>query len=431
MTAHSSQPQSPRPPLLQPVKGMRDLIGPEARLFRHIESEASKVAALYGFEEMETPILEPAGLFLRSLGDTSDIVAKEMYRFTDAGGEDLVLRPEGTAGIARAFLSEGLQQHLPLKICYRGPMFRRERPQKGRYRQFYQYGVELLGVDAPQADLEVIACGYRILKTLGVMGSIQLQINTIGDHDSRAAYRTQLVEHLSRNREKLSADSLVRLEKNPLRILDSKDPGDQDLVRSAPALAASLNADSKAFFEQILRGLDALKIPYAVNPRLVRGLDYYCHTVFEFTTDSLGSQNAVLAGGRYDGLIKDLGGPTTPGVGWAFGVDRVAMLLKTSAEIRPPVALVPIGDAANTFALALSETLRDHGLSVELGYSGNLGKRMKRADKLAALAAVIFGDDELSRNLAQVKILASGEQKEVALSELPEFLRGLNAGVES
>lgn len=407
---------------LQTVRGTRDLFQDTNRRHRFIEATASRVVELYGFEEIQTPILEPAGLFKRGLGDTSDIVSKQMYLFKDLGGDELVLRPEGTAGVARAFIQEGMSQLTPLKLFYRGPMFRYERPQKGRYRQFHQFGVELLGVEKPQADLEVLACGYRILKELGVLGSITLHLNTIGDEASRAAYREKLVAYLNTRKSELSQDSLWRLEKNPLRILDSKDPGDKSVVASAPKLSDSLTPEAKAFFDAVLTGLEALEIPFIIDDNLVRGLDYYCHTVFEFTTDALGSQNAVLAGGRYDGLIKDLGGPQTPGVGWAFGIDRLTELLPDLPASPEPVAIVPLGDEAEQAAVLLSEKLRATGLKTDIGYSGNLAKRMKRADKIGARAAVIIGTNELAAGVAQVKWLKTGTQESIALSELSSRL---------
>lgn len=403
---------------LQPVRGTRDLLPEECRKFRHIQRTAQHLIELYGFQEMETPILEPVALFKRGLGDTSDIVSKEMYTLRDLGGDELVLRPEGTAGVARAFISEGLAQHLPLKLFYNGPMFRYERPQKGRYRQFYQMGVELLGVEKPQADLEVLALGWHILRSLKLQGEIKLQINTLGDGASRAAYRERLVAYLNTRKSELSKDSLERLERNPLRILDSKDEGDRKVVADAPSLEGSLNDNSKAFFAGVLEGLEQLGIPYVIDPMLVRGLDYYCHTVFEFTSNSLGSQSAVLSGGRYDNLISDLGGPQTPGVGWGAGLDRLAMLLPEIPQGPRPVAIVPLGEEAERAALKLTQELREAGIAVDIGFGGNMAKRMKRANKLNASHAVILGSEELERGVAQVKTLDTGEQREVGLNEL-------------
>jgi histidyl-tRNA synthetase len=414
--------------MLQAVKGTRDLLPGTCRKFRHVEQTASQISSLYGFDEIETPILEPAALFLRSLGDTSDIVSKEMYRFTDAGGDDLVLRPEGTAGVARALISEGLAQDLPLKLFYRGPMFRRERPQKGRYRQFYQCGVELLGVDSPAADLEVIACGYHMLQELGLSQNLTLRLNSIGDADSRAQFREALKAYFQAHRDELSQESQDRLERNPLRILDSKDARDRKLLEQAPRLADSLTPAAFEFFRQVQDGLKALKIPVVIDPLLVRGLDYYCHTVFEFTTENLGAQNAVLAGGRYDGLVSDLGGPRVPGVGWAFGTDRLVLLLdelqrdwKNSASF----ALIPVGERAEKELPSLAQDLRRAGLRVDLSFSGNVGKRMKRADKVGALAAVIFGDNELNADRFQIKALKTGTQSEVPRAQIITELQRL------
>ena len=407
--------------MLQSVKGTRDLLPELSEKFRFIETTASHAAELYGFREIQTPILEPTGLFLRTLGDTSDIVTKEMYRFTDAGGDDLVLRPEGTAGVARAFINEGLSQHVPLKLYYRGPMFRRERPQRGRFRQFGQFGIELLGVEKPQADIEVLACGHRILQSLGVMGTITLHLNTLGDTESRAAYPKQLTAYLGTFRTELSKDSQERLDKNPLRVLDSKSPEDQKIVAGAPKLESCLTESARNFFSDVKQGLARLGITYFVDDRLVRGLDYYCHTVFEFTTTALGAQSAVLAGGRYDGLVKDLGGPATPGVGWAFGVDRLAELLPARETENPILAPVPLGP--ETAALTLAEELRSTGLKVETGYSGNLAKRMKRADKIGARLAIIMGSEELQKGVVSVKDLKDGSQGEVPLSNLAATLK--------
>lgn len=409
--------------MLQSVKGTRDLLPQISDKFRHIEQRAATISSLYGFQEIQTPILEPTGLFLRTLGDTSDIVTKEMYRFTDAGGDDLVLRPEGTAGVARAFINEGLSQNVPVKLYYRGPMFRRERPQRGRYRQFNQFGIELLGVEKPQADLEVLACAYRILKDLGVMGTIQLHINTLGDQESRTKYRDVLTTYLEGFKSKLSKESQDRLTKNPLRVLDSKSPDDQAIVQGAPKLSDCLTDSARAFFADVQAGLKDLNIPALIDERLVRGLDYYCHTVFEFTTTALGAQSAVLAGGRYDGLVKELGGPQTPGVGWAFGVDRLAELLPELVDQNPMIAIVPLGPEAEHRALTLSEELRSVGFKIELGYSGNMAKRMKRADKVGAKLAIIMGSDELQKGVVSIKNLTTGNQSETELRNLKAVLK--------
>lgn len=405
---------------LQPVRGTHDLLPDDSRRHRHVEQTAFEVVKRYGYGEIVTPIFEFTEVFSRTLGETSDVVTKEMYTFT-MGDETLTLRPEGTAGVARAFISGGLSQNLPLKLFYRGPMFRHERPQKGRQRQFHQVGVEFLGVESPLADVEVVSMGWRMLAALGLGDKVQLELNTLGDGESRMAYRDALIAYLSPFKDKLSEDSRNRLERNPLRVLDSKDEGDKVIVANAPLIHDSLTPAARDFFEQVKAGLDALGIPYTVNPKLVRGLDYYCHTAFEFTTTALGSQGTVLAGGRYDGLIGQMGGPATPGIGWAAGVERLSMLVGDAAPAAGrPVALIPMGDAVA--ALALADRLRAAGIAVEMGFSGNMKKRMARANKANARFAVILGEDEAARGAATLRDLDSGAQEEVPLAALEERL---------
>ncbi len=407
---------------LQPVRGTRDILGEDMRRQRHVIDTARAVAELYGYQEIATPVFEFSEVFKRTLGDTSDIVTKEMYSFTDNGGENITLRPENTAGVARAVISGGLAQNIPLKFFYAGPMFRYERPQKGRYRQFHQIGIELIGVPEPLADVEVIAAGAHILDRLGVLQHTTLELNSLGDPESRAAYRTTLVDYLRGHVDRLSADSRARLDRNPLRILDSKEEDDIAIVRDAPQLKEFLNEWSRVFFDTVRRGLDKLGIGQVWNPYLVRGLDYYAHTAFEFKTDKLGAQGAVLAGGRYDGLIGQMGGPELPGVGWAAGIERLAMLLEQGPEMKRPVAIVPIGAEAEQAALGLSAELRRAGIFVELGYRGNVSKRMKDANKQRARAAILIGEDELKRGAATVRDLDSGEQAEVPLAALKDHL---------
>ena len=412
-------------PSLQPVRGTHDLLPEEMRRFRRVVETARAVAERYGYLEMATPIFEFSEVFQRTLGDTSDIVTKEMYSFTDRGGEQLTLRPEGTASVVRALISEGLAQHLPLKYFYSGPMFRYERPQKGRLRQFHQTGVELLGVAQPQGDVEIIAVGAAILRALGALDRTVLEINTLGDSESRGAYRSVLVDHLKGHLTRLSKESVDRLDRNPLRILDSKDEGDQAIVADAPVYTDYLNAASRSFFDAVKQGLDAVGIAYQINPRLVRGLDYYCHTCFEFTAAELGAQKTVMAGGRYDGLVETMGGSPTPGVGWASGIERVAMMLRDVIPEPRPIAVVPIGEAAGVTALKLTEELRRAGVAVDLGFSGNVKKRMARADKIGAVAAVILGDDELAKGVATLRDLRSGAQEQVPLTSLQDRLAAL------
>jgi histidyl-tRNA synthetase len=407
---------------LNPVRGTQDILPEEGRLYRRVEETAFEVAERYGFGEITTPIFEFTEVFSRTLGDTSDIVTKEMYTFEDKGGDQITLRPEGTAGVARAFISNGLQQNLPLKLFYRGPMFRYERPQKGRRRQFRQVGVEILGVATPQADIETISIAQTFLEELGLKDYIKLELNSLGDTDSRSAYCDELVKYLSDHQDKLSKDSLERLDRNPMRILDSKDEGDQAVVVDAPRLQDNLNEASQSFFEDLCEGLTKLGIVFEHNTNLVRGLDYYCHTAFEFKTSDLGAQGTVLAGGRYDGLVGQMGGPETPGIGWAAGVERLSLLLDDGAEAKRPIAVIPVGDKAESEAMVVTEMLRKKGYRVDLGYSGNLKKRMKRANRLNAVAAVLLGEDELTRNVGTLRNMDSGEQKEVSLETLEDHL---------
>jgi histidyl-tRNA synthetase len=407
---------------LQPVRGTQDLLPDAARRHRHVGETARVIAELYGFGEIATPIFEFTEVFSRPIGETSDIVAKEMYSFVDRGGEQVTLRPENTAGVVRAVLSGGLLQSVPLKFFYAGPMFRYERPQKGRFRQFHQIGVELIGVAQPQADIEVIALATRVLDALGIAGRAVLELNTLGDLASRSAYREALVSYFSKRVSELSDDSRRRLERNPLRIFDSKEESDRRVSLEAPAFDDYLNDDSRSFFADMREGLDRLGIEYRLNPRLVRGLDYYSHTAFEFVTSDLGSQGTVIGGGRYDGLFEMMGGPETPGVGWAAGIERLAMLIDEPPAPRRPVALIPVGELGKAAALRLAEELRGAGFPVDLGYSGNLARRLRRANKLNARAAVLIGEDEIGRGVVALRNLDTGVQSEVAIAELPSQL---------
>ena len=407
---------------LQPVRGTRDILPEDSRRFRHIAETGYGIAERYGYEEVATPIFEFSDVFRRTLGDTSDIVTKEMYSFTDKGGDEVTLRPEGTAGIARMLISGGLSQDLPLKLYYSGPMFRYERPQKGRFRQFHQIGVELLGVAEPFGDVEVIALGAAVLAALGVLDRTTLELNTLGSSTSRAAYRDALVGYLHDHHARLSEESRIRLERNPLRVLDSKDSSDRAVIAGAPDFGDSLDIQSQEFFAAVREGLDALDIAYVLNSRLVRGLDYYCHTAFEFTTDVLGAHGTVLAGGRYDGLLSQMGGPDTPGVGWAAGIERLAMMAEGVPARSRPIAVIPVGSETEAEAFKLAHRLRGAGFKVELGYRGNMSRRLKRANKLNACAAVIVGPDELARDAATVRDLDSGEQSEVPLGKLADRL---------
>jgi len=408
---------------LQPVRGTKDVLPDESRRHRHVLETARNAAELYGYEEMSTPIFEFTDVFKRTLGDASDIVTKEMYTFEDKGGEWITLRPENTAGVARALISGGLSQNLPLKYFYGGPMFRYERPQKGRLRQFNQIGVELLGVAEPLGDVEIIALGAEVLSALGIAEKVKLQLNTLGDQESRKNYRISLVNYFSDHLDRLSEDSRVRLERNPMRILDSKDEGDRALIADAPLITDHLNPASHEFFTCVCNGLDNLGIAYTHNPHLVRGLDYYCHSAFEYTSEELGAQGAVLAGGRYDGLVEAMGGPATPGVGWAAGIERLAMLAGAVPSDCNIIAVIPIGAEMEVEALALTQELRAAGLRADLAFRGNMSKRLKRANKLGAACAVLLGEDEAARNCITVRDLASGKQQDVSRDDLTEHLQ--------
>ncbi len=407
---------------LQPVRGTRDLIGEDQRRFAHVVDTARRVASLYGFDEWSTPIFEDTRVFARTLGETSDVVTKEMYTFTDRGGDSVTLRPEATAGICRALVSNGLTQSLPQKVFYTGPMFRYERPQKGRYRQFHQIDAEILGVPEPLADAEVIALGWHVLNVLGVAKDTVLEINTLGDRESRDSYRAALVAHFSAHRDALSEDSRVRLERNPLRILDSKDPADKPFTATAPTIMEHLTEAARAFYDKLREHLTRFGVPFIENPRIVRGLDYYNHTAFEFVTTALGAQGTVMAGGRYDGLVEEMGGPPTSGVGWAAGVERLSLLLAEPPGAPRAVAVIPVGEAAEAAALGVLQGLREAGIRAEMGYRGNLKRRMEQANKRQSRAVVILGEAELARGVAQVKNLTTGEQSEVALAGLAAHL---------
>ena len=410
---------------LQPARGTRDIYGDDARHMRAVTDAFQRVAASYGFEELATPIFEFTEVYKRPLGETSDIVSKEMYSFEssareagDKEPEELTLRPEFTAGVCRSFISNGMQQNLPCRFMSWGPAFRRERPQKGRYRQFHQINAELLGQANPEADVDIIAMAWRLLKELGLGEKVVLHLNSLGDQESRAQYREDLIAYFGAHKDKLSEDSLRRLESNPLRILDSKDEGDRAIMANAPLMSASMNEASKEFFETVKAGLTAVGVPFKHDERLVRGMDYYCHTAFEFITTELGAQGTVLAGGRYDGLIEQLGGPPTPGIGWAGGIERLAMLSMQGANPERPVILMPMGDAATIKAFELAEDMRSAGATVISDRTGNLKKRMNRANKADARYAVILGDNELENSVVTVKDLDKGSQMEVPFSEL-------------
>jgi histidyl-tRNA synthetase len=407
----------------QRIRGTQDIWGEDADRFQAVVAAFERVRRLYGFGRVEMPVFESTAVFARSIGETTDIVSKEMYSFEDRGGDSLTLRPEFTAGICRAYLSEGWQQLAPLKIVTHGPAFRYERPQKGRYRQFHQLDAEIIGAAEPAADVEIIAMGAQLLEELGIGGRVELKLNTLGDPATRDSWRTALVDYFQGHRNGLSAESRARLEKNPLRILDSKEHQDWPIVDSSPVVDDFLTPEAADYFASVTGGLDAAGIAWTRDPRLVRGLDYYRHTAFEFVTEDLGAQSAVIAGGRYDGLIESLGGPHTPAVGWAAGIERLGMLIEAPAKRGSDAALVPLGAAAETAAIGLAARLRRAGIACEMAFKGNMKRRMQKADSSGARFAIILGDDELARGEAAVKDLKTGEQTRVALDGLAEAVR--------
>ena len=406
---------TPRPPRVktpQRVRGTQDIFGEEQRRFAHVLSTFERVRALYCFQRVDVPVFEATEVFARSIGETTDVVSKEMYTFPDRGGDSLTLRPEFTAGIARAYLTEGWQQYAPLKLATSGPVFRYERPQKGRFRQFHQIDAEVIGAPEPAADVEVLALADQLLSELGIEG-VTLQLNTLGDAATRDAWRAALVAHFEAARDALSDDSLARLEKNPLRILDSKDPRDRPVADAAPDIDAYLTSEAGAYFEAVTTGLDAAGVAWTRNARLVRGLDYYRHTAFEFVTDRLGAQGTVLAGGRYDGLIESLGGPATPGVGWAAGVERLAMLVgEVPADIRDVVVAVE-EDAAIGLAHRALKLFRSAGYSAEMIATGSPKKRYDKAAKLGPKVLVSVRGTQDSSSIATSAPSGSDEHERI------------------
>lgn len=377
------------------VRGTQDIFGDDQRRHAHVLDTFERVRRLYCFQRVDVPVFEATEVFARSIGETTDVVSKEMYTFPDRGGDSLTLRPEFTAGIARAYLTEGWQQYAPLKLTTSGPVFRYERPQKGRFRQFHQINAEVIGAPEPAADVELLVMADQLLRELKIEG-VTLQLNTLGDAETREAWRAALVAHFEAHRGELSEDSLTRLEKNPMRILDSKDPKDRPAADSAPDIEAYLTDEARAFFEAVKAGLDAAGVTYEINARLVRGLDYYRHTAFEFVTDRLGAQGTVLAGGRYDGLIESLGGPATAGVGWAAGVERLAMLVDEPRPASADVTVIPDEQDAEDEAVAVTAVLRRAGIRADMAYRGNPKRRFELAAKNGSLGRIVVSKRSLS-----------------------------------
>jgi histidyl-tRNA synthetase len=415
--------------LIQPVRGMNDVLPDEAPLWECVEAAAAEIFASYGYSQIRLPILERTELFKRSIGELTDIVEKEMYTFEDRNGDSVTMRPEATASAIRACLSHGLLHNQQQKLWCSGPMFRREKPQKGRYRQFHQLSVEAIGFVEPEADAELIAMSAELWERLG-LEHVELEINSLGTPDARAAYRSVLVEYFSRNRDQLDADSLRRLERNPLRILDSKNPAMKDLIAGAPLIASYLDDESKTHFARVQALLGEIGVRFKENPRLVRGLDYYSRTVFEWVTDKLGAQSAICSGGRYDGLVKQLGGRDTPAVGWALGIERIVELMRLTADAEAmttaDVFVSCVGDDARLAGFAYAERLRSEvpGLRVEFGLAAaGFKAQLRRADRSGADYAIIVGDEELTSGWVGVKPLRTAEaQQSMTIDELIALL---------
>ena len=442
---------------LRTVRGVNDLLAETLNNHNFVINKGLNISKKYCYSQIDTPIFEFSEIFTKPLGKTSDIVTKENYTFEDRSGDLLMLRPEGTSGVVRAFLNAGLTQDIPQRFSYFGPMFRYEstsgviraflnagltqdipqrfsyfgpmfryeRPQKGRLRQFHQFGVELLGISSSMGDLEVISLANNFLKSLNLDNKIELKINSLGDTDSRLNYRKVLVDYLNDFKKELSEDSIKRLKENPLRILDSKNPSDQAILTKAPDVLNYLNEFSKDRFQEVCDGLNSLNIDHKVDKNLVRGLDYYCHTAFEFITDQLGSQGTVLAGGRYDGLSEILGGIKMPGVGWAAGIERLALMVNANYKNNPDLVLMGLSEKFNLDLLQMMDRLIKDGIKTEILYTGNVSKKLKRADKINAKFAIIIGEDEISQNIVNLKNLKTGFQQGIKLGDAINEIKSL------
>jgi len=411
---------------LRTVRGVHDTLPEVLDKHNKVIDKGLKISNQYCYSQIETPIFEFSEIFIKPLGKSSDIVTKENYIFKDRSDNELMLRPEGTSGVVRAFLNAGLIQEVPQRFSYFGPMFRYERPQKGRLRQFKQFGIECLGLSNPMADVEVISVGYDYLQELGLINSLTLKINTLGDEESRLDYRKVLIEYLNDYKSNLSEDSVKRLSQNPLRILDSKNQNDQKILIKAPNILDYLNQESKDRFEKVTEGLEALGIDYYIDKNLVRGLDYYCHTAFEFITEKLGAQGTVLAGGRYDGLSKMLGGPDIPGVGWAAGVERLSLMVESDFSNKPDVVLLGVSEEYNTSLLYIMKSLVKSGLKVEVFYTGSMSKKFKRANKINASFAIILGEEEIKNKVIKLKNLFSGSEELIRLETAIETIKNFS-----
>ena len=405
-----------------PLRGMKDLLPEDFRIHKYIETVAKKISELYGYEGFETPLLENAQTFDRTLGDTSDVVSKEMYSFADKKGRIVALRPEFTASVVRAFISNGLKQNLPLKLFSSGSVFRYDRPQEGRQRQFHQLNFEYIGAIGSYSDAETISMASRLLEELGLTDDITLELNSLGCTESRAKYQLALIEYFKKYENELSSDSKHRLEKNPLRILDSKDEGDKKLAENAPIITSYYTKDAAKYFDEVKSYLDTLDVKYHINPRLARGLDYYCHTAFEFITNKLGAQGTLLAGGRYDGLTKLMGGEETPAIGFAAGIERIALMGNFKPEKPRPTIIMPIGDECFNYCINLVKQLRNKNIVTTISSSGKISKRMQNALSSNAKYVIFIGSTEQEKGICKLKDLDQNSEQEVSTSQLVDII---------
>lgn len=408
---------------LQPLRGTKDLLPEDFKKHEYIINIAGKIGELYGYEPMSTPIVEYANIFDRTLGDSSDIINKEMYSFLDKSNENIALRPEFTAGVVRAFISNSLTHNLPLKFFSHGPVFRYDRPQAGRQRQFHQINFEYLGAEGTYTDAETIKLASDILATLKINNQVVLELNSLGCNESRQLYRQQLIAYFNDHKSLLSEDSIKRLAINPMRILDSKDENDKKIVQHAPIIADCYTDLAKKYWENVLKYLESLAVDYIINPRLVRGLDYYCHTAFEFTTTSIGSQSTVLAGGRYDGLSEIMGGAATPAIGFAAGIERLALMCHANIDKTRPIFVLPIGEDNLTTALKVSDSLRQAKLQIIMDAKGKIDKRLMRALKQEARYAIFIGDEERLSGQYKLKDLDNREEVMLSISDIIQRIK--------
>ena len=408
---------------LAPLRGMKDLLPEEFRIHKYIEQIAMQTAELYGYEGFATPVLESASVFDRTLGDDSDVISKEMYSFQDKKGRLIAMRPEFTASVMRAFISNGLKQRLPLKLFSSGPLFRYDRPQEGRQRQFHQLNFEYIGANGAYSDAETIRLAVHLLENLGILKDLTLELNSLGCTESRNKYQNALKEYFKKHINELSEDSKKRLETNPLRILDSKDVSDKEISKNAPLIANYYTEEAANYFEQVKIHLDKLGVQYVINPKLARGLDYYSHTAFEFTTTKLGAQGTILAGGRYDGLTKLMGESEIPAIGFAAGIERITMMRSFKVDPNRPTIIIPIGDECTDYAIKAANLLRQSNIKTNIEFNGKIGKRMQIAASLNAKFVIFIGLEEMNNNKYKLKNMDAGTEQEVEQDQLLNALQ--------